>query len=76
MTGLGADSAAGCAHGRRSPANFKETPIAQICPGQTVDITIDAFPDVDFTGTVLAIQNAAGQALQLLPPQNATHNFV
>ncbi len=57
-------------------ANFKETQIAQIRPGQTVDITIDAFPDVDFTGTVVSIQNGAGQAFQLLPPQNATGNFV
>lgn len=57
-------------------ANFKETQIAGIRPGQVVDITIDAFPDVEFTGTVVSIQNGAGQAFQLLPPQNATGNFV
>lgn len=57
-------------------ANYKETQLSQIKVGQPVDIKIDAFPDVNFTGKVVSIQNGSGQAFQLLPPQNATGNFV
>ncbi len=57
-------------------ANFKETQLADIRPGQPVDLHVDAFPDVDFHGKVVSIQNGAGQAFQLLPPQNATGNYV
>ncbi|MCB1883328.1 MAG: HlyD family secretion protein, partial [Geminicoccaceae bacterium] len=57
-------------------ANYKETQLADIRIGQQVDLSVDAFPDVDFKGTVRSIQNGAGQAFQLLPPQNATGNFV
>lgn len=57
-------------------ANFKETQLADIRTGQDVDITVDAYPDVGFKGKVLSIQKGAGQAFQLLPPQNATGNFV
>lgn len=57
-------------------ANFKETQLAAIRPGQRVDIVIDAYPGVNFTGRVASIQRGAGQAFQLFPPQNATGNFV
>ncbi|MCQ8783802.1 HlyD family secretion protein [Mangrovibrevibacter kandeliae] len=57
-------------------ANFKETQLADIRIGQSVDISVDAFPDVDFKGKVVSIQHGAGQAFQILPPQNATGNFV
>ena len=57
-------------------ANFKETQLFDIRVGQAVDIAVDAFPDVSFKGTVRSIQHGAGQAFQLLPPQNATGNFV
>ena len=57
-------------------ANYKETQIDRIKPGARVDLIVDAFPDVKFEGTVKSIQNAAGQAFQLLPPENATGNFV
>ena len=57
-------------------ANFKETQLADIRIGQSVDIAIDAFPDIDFRGKVVSIQHGAGQAFQLLPAQNATGNFV
>ena len=57
-------------------ANYKETQLSAIKVGQKVDLSIDAFPDVAFKGTVQSIQNGAGQAFQLLPPQNATGNFV
>ncbi|WP_294392941.1 HlyD family secretion protein [uncultured Sphingomonas sp.] len=57
-------------------ANFKETQLALMRPGQPVRIKVDAFPGVDFAGHVDSIQRGAGQAFQLLPPQNATGNYV
>ncbi|HET7412011.1 MAG TPA: HlyD family secretion protein [Pararhizobium sp.] len=57
-------------------ANFKETQLADIHVGQPVDIKVDAYPNVHFHGKVVSIQHGAGQAFQLLPPQNATGNFV
>ncbi|MEX6505052.1 efflux RND transporter periplasmic adaptor subunit [Jiella sp. M17.18] len=57
-------------------ANFKETQLSDIKVGQTVDISVDALPDVKFHGTVRSIQRGAGQAFQVLPAQNATGNFV
>ena len=44
--------------------------------GQPVSIKIDAFPDVEFKGRIDSFQNGAGQAFALLPPQNATGNYV
>jgi len=57
-------------------ANFKESQLDLVRPGQKVDIRIDAYPDVDFYGHVDSIQRGAGQAFALLPPENATGNFV
>ena len=57
-------------------ANYKETQLGPIRIGQPVDLHIDAYPGVDFHGEVLSIQRGAGQAFQLLPPQNATGNYV
>ena len=57
-------------------ANFKETQLALMRPRQPVRIRIDAFPGVDFAGHVDSVQHGAGQAFQLLPPQNATGNYV
>jgi membrane fusion protein, multidrug efflux system len=57
-------------------ANYKETQLGHMRPGQHVDISVDAFPDVDFVGHVDSIQRGAGQAFALLPPQNATGNYV
>lgn len=57
-------------------ANFKETQLTHIRPGQPVDIRVDAFPGIPFKGRVHSIQRAAGQAQSILPPQNATGNFV
>ncbi|HTW73872.1 MAG TPA: HlyD family secretion protein [Steroidobacteraceae bacterium] len=57
-------------------ANFKETQLALMRPGQRAYLQIDAYPDVHFTGHVDSIQRGAGQAFELLPPQNATGNFV
>ncbi|MGN6271174.1 MAG: HlyD family secretion protein [Sphingomonas sp.] len=57
-------------------ANFKETQLTQMRIGQPVDIKVDAFPDVHFAGHVDSIQRGAGQAFSILPPQNATGNYV
>ena len=57
-------------------ANFKETQLKNMRPGQPVTIKIDAYPQMTFHGHVDSIQNGAGQAFQLLPPQNATGNYV
>ena len=57
-------------------ANFKETQLRDMRVGQAVDIRVDAFPDVAFRGHVQSFQRGAGQAFGLLPPQNATGNYV
>lgn len=57
-------------------ANFKETQLTLMRAGQHAEITIDAFPDIRFPGHVESIQRGAGQAFALLPPQNATGNYV
>ena len=57
-------------------ANYKETQITRMRIGQSVDIRVDAFPAVHFSGHLDSIQRGAGQAFALLPPQNATGNYV
>jgi membrane fusion protein (multidrug efflux system) len=57
-------------------ANFKETQLYEIRPGQQVDIAIDAYPDHQFRGHVDSIQAGSGTAFSLLPPENATGNYV
>lgn len=57
-------------------ANFKETQLRDMRIGQRVEIKVDAFPDVKFVGRVDSVQRGAGQAFALLPPQNATGNYV
>ncbi|MBI5889141.1 MAG: HlyD family secretion protein [Nitrosomonadales bacterium] len=57
-------------------ANFKETELPGIHPGQNVDIRIDMYPDRHFKGTVASISGGTGTAFSLLPPQNATGNWV
>jgi membrane fusion protein (multidrug efflux system) len=56
-------------------ANFKETQLAGLRPGQPVDIAIDAYPDTTFHGHVDSLSPASGAEFSLLPPQNATGNF-
>jgi len=56
-------------------ANFKETQLADLRPGQTVDIAVDAYPGHDIEGTVASIAPASGSVFSLLPPDNATGNF-
>jgi membrane fusion protein (multidrug efflux system) len=57
-------------------ANFKETQLTLMKIGQPVDIHVDAYPGVEFKGHIDSIQRGAGQAFALLPPQNATGNYV
>ncbi|MGR6327541.1 HlyD family efflux transporter periplasmic adaptor subunit [Sphingomonas sp. XXL09] len=57
-------------------ANFKETQLTLMRIGQAVTIKVDAYPDVEFHGHVDSIQRGAGQAFAVLPPQNATGNYV
>ncbi|WP_315927854.1 HlyD family secretion protein [Mesorhizobium sp. SP-1A] len=57
-------------------ANFKETQLASMKPGQPVDIEIDAYPGRTFHGRVDSIQAGSGTAFSLLPAENATGNFV
>ena len=57
-------------------ANFKETQIGEMRPGQTVDIYVDAYPGHVFRGHLDSIQAGSGAAFSLLPPENATGNFV
>jgi membrane fusion protein (multidrug efflux system) len=57
-------------------ANFKETQLAGMRPGDPVDIRIDAYPGRTFRGRVDSIQAGSGTAFSLLPAENATGNFV
>ncbi|MCX5774325.1 MAG: HlyD family secretion protein [Fusobacteria bacterium] len=57
-------------------ANFKETQMGKIKVGDKVDITLDAVPGVIFKGTVQSTQAGTGSVFSLLPPENATGNFV
>jgi membrane fusion protein (multidrug efflux system) len=56
-------------------ANFKETQIGRMRAGQAATITVDAFPDRRFEGTVDSFAPASGSEFSLLPPENATGNF-
>jgi membrane fusion protein, multidrug efflux system len=56
-------------------ANFKETQLTQLKPGQPVAISVDALPDRDIEGTVASVSPASGSVFSLLPPDNATGNF-
>ena len=56
-------------------ANFKETQLADIKPGQKVDVAIDALDGKVVEGVVSSISPASGAQFSLLPPDNATGNF-
>jgi len=57
-------------------ANFKETQLTKMQIGQKVSIKVDAFPDSTLEGTVASFSPATGAAQSLLPPDNASGNFV
>jgi membrane fusion protein (multidrug efflux system) len=57
-------------------ANYKETQLTHMQPGQSVDIRVDAYPALRLHGHVDSIQRGTGSEFALLPPENATGNFV
>lgn len=57
-------------------ANFKETQLADMHPGQPVSIAVDAYPGRTFAGHVDSVQAGSGTAFSLLPSENATGNYV
>jgi membrane fusion protein (multidrug efflux system) len=57
-------------------ANFKETQLAKLRVGQPVSIAIDAYPGQHFDGHIDSLQAGSGAAFALLPPENATGNYV
>jgi membrane fusion protein (multidrug efflux system) len=56
-------------------ANYKETQLTRVRPGQLVDVTVDSFPNERLRGRVERISPASGSQFALLPPDNATGNF-
>ena len=57
-------------------ANFKETQFDAMRPDQPVTIEVDAYPHLAISGHVASIQPGSGTAFSLLPPENATGNYV
>lgn len=57
-------------------ANFKETQLDRMRPGQPVEMTIDAYPDHTLRGKIASVQPGSGTAFSLLPAENATGNYV
>ncbi len=57
-------------------ANYKESQLAHVRPGQKVEFTVDTYPGRTFRGVVDSIMAGTGAAFSLLPPENATGNYV
>jgi membrane fusion protein (multidrug efflux system) len=57
-------------------ANFKETQLDRMRPGQQVEISVDAYPDLPLRGHVDSIQMGSGSVFSMFPAENATGNFV
>ena len=57
-------------------ANFKETQLRHMRPGQPVKVAVDAYPNLDLTGKVDSIQSGTGSRFSVIPAENATGNFV
>jgi len=57
-------------------ANFKENQVEKLKPGMKADIEVDTFPDMKFSGHIESIMAGTGGAFSLLPPENATGNWV
>jgi membrane fusion protein (multidrug efflux system) len=57
-------------------ANFKESQLDHMRPGQRVDISVDAYPSLHLTGHIDSIQLGSGSRFTAFPPENATGNFV
>ena len=78
MSGFSTTSAVGLVSGQNMwiEANMKETDLTRMHEGQGVDITIDSYPDCQWTGSVEAIAAASGSAFSPLPAQNTSGNWV
>lgn len=57
-------------------ANFKETQLTYMRPGQAVDLRVDAYPQLKLKGKVDSVQTGSGARFSLMPPENATGNYV
>jgi len=57
-------------------ANFKETKLIHLRPGQPVELSVDAYSDRTFKGRVDSLQSGSGARFSLLPPENAVGNYV
>lgn len=57
-------------------ANLKETQLARVKVGDAVEVEVDAYPELKLKGHVDSVQAGAGQSFSLLPPENASGNFV
>jgi len=57
-------------------ANFKETQLTRLRPGQAVTLWVDAYPNRKFKGRVDSLQAGSGARFSLLPPENAVGNYV
>jgi membrane fusion protein (multidrug efflux system) len=57
-------------------ANFKETQLTHMRPGQPASFTVSAYPGIRFTGTVTSTSPGTGSSFSLLPPENSTGNWV
>jgi membrane fusion protein (multidrug efflux system) len=57
-------------------ANYKETDLTHVCPGQPVDIRLDTYPDYEWHGRVASISQATGSEFSVIPAQNASGNWV
>jgi len=57
-------------------ANFKETELTLVRPGQAAIVKVDTYPDAECTGKVASISQATGAEFAVLPPQNASGNWV
>ena len=56
-------------------ANFKETQLTHIRPGQLAEVSVDAYPDLSLEGRIESFAPGSGAQFSLLPPDNATGNF-
>jgi len=57
-------------------ANYKESQLTDVRPGQKVEFTVDSYPGRRFTGQVESVMAGTGAAFSMLPPENATGNYV
>ncbi len=57
-------------------ANFKETDLTYVMPGQSVAVRVDTYPGKEWKGTIQSLSQATGAEFSVIPPQNATGNWV